>query len=70
MSIETRPSSNEVFAERIRNANARRQEEIEGNRHRRVAVSTDMQYVNRRRALEEQREMRRIEKQHKEVWED
>jgi hypothetical protein len=33
-------------------------------------VVTDMNYVNRRLALEEQREMRRIEDQHKDVCED
>jgi hypothetical protein len=68
MSIETRPSSNEAFAERLRNAEARKQEEIDSPRKRSVAVN--MKAVNRRRDLEEAIAMRRIEKQHKEVWED
>lgn len=67
MSFELRPSSSEAFAERLRSAEARKQEEL-ANPCRRPRP-TDMAAERRRWDLEEEKEMRRIERQHKEIWE-
>lgn len=63
MPIELRPSNSEAFAERLRSAEARRNQELARPRQ------TDMAAAKRRWDLEEEREMRRIERQHKEIWE-
>ena len=67
MPIELRPSSGEAFAERLRSAEARRNQDL-ANPCRR-SRQTDMAAAKRRWDLEEQQEMRRIERQHKEIWE-
>ena len=67
MSFEPRPSSSEAFAERLRSAEARRNQEL-ANPCRR-SRPTGMAAAKRRWDLEEEQEMRRIERQHKEIWE-
>ena len=67
MSFELRPSNSEAFAERLRSAEARRNHEL-ANPCRRPR-KTDMAAAKRRWDLEEQQEMRRIERQHREIWE-
>ena len=67
MTFELRPSSNAAFAERLRSAEARRNQEL-SNPCRRTR-QTDMAAAKRRWDLEEEQEMRRIERQHKEIWE-
>ena len=67
MSFELRPSSNEAFAERLRSAEACRQEEL-ANPCRRPRA-TDIKAAKRRWELEEEQEMRRIERQHREILE-
>lgn len=67
MSNQYRPSTHEAFAERLRSAEARKQKEL-ANPCRRPRA-TDMAAAKRRWDLEEQQEMRRIEREHKEIWE-
>lgn len=67
MSFELRPSSSEAFAERLRSAESRRNQEL-ANPCRRPRT-TDMAAAKRRWDLEEQQEMRRIEREHREIWE-
>ena len=67
MPIELRPSSSEAFAERLRSAEVRKQKEL-SNPCRRPRA-TDMAAAKRRWDLEEKQEMRRIEREHKEIWE-
>lgn len=67
MSLELRPATHEAFAERLRSAEARRNQEL-SNPCRRTR-QTDMAAAKRRWDLEEEQEMRRIERQHKEIWE-
>lgn len=67
MSFELRPTTHEAFAERLRSAEARKQKEL-ANPCRRPH-QTDMAAAKRRWDLEEAQEMRRIERQHKEIWE-
>lgn len=67
MTFELRPSSNAAFAERPRSAEARRNQEL-ANPCRRPRA-TDMAAAKRRWDLEEEKEMRRIEREHKEIWE-
>ena len=67
MPIELRPSSSEAFAERLRSAEARRNQELASPCRR--PRQTDMAAAKRRWDLEEQQEMHRIERQHKEIWE-
>lgn len=67
MSFELRPSSSEAFAERLRSAEARRNQEL-ANPCRRPR-KTDMDAARRRWDLEGQQEMRRIEREHREIWE-
>ena len=67
MSFEFRPSTHEAFAERLRSAEARRNQEM-ANPCRRPR-QTDMAAAKRRWDLEEEQEMRRIEREHKEIWE-
>ena len=67
MTFELRPSNSEAFAERLRSAEARRNQELASPCRRPRA--TDMAAAKRRWDLEEQQEMRRIEHQHKEIWE-
>ena len=62
-----KPSSNAAFAERLRSAEARRNQEL-ANPCRR-SRATDMAAAKRRWDLEEQQEMRRIEREHREIWE-
>ena len=62
-----KPSSNAAFAERLRSAEARRNQELASPC--RSPRQTDMAAAKRRWDLEEQQEMRRIERQHKEIWE-
>ena len=62
-----RPTTHEAFAERLRSAEARRNQEM-SNPCRRPRA-TDMAAAKRRWDLEEQQEMRRIEREHKEIWE-
>ena len=62
-----KPSSNAAFAERLRSAEARRNQEL-SNPCRRPR-KTDMAAAKRRWDLEEEQEMRRIEREHKEIWE-
>ena len=64
---ELRPSTNEAFYERLRSAEARRNQEL-ANSCRRTR-QTDMTAAKRRWDLEEEKEMRRIEREHKEIWE-
>ena len=67
MNLELRPSTHKAFAERLRSAEARRNQEL-ANPCRRPRP-TDMAAAKRRWVLEEEQEMRRIERQHKEIWE-
>ena len=67
MPIELRPSSSEAFAERLRSAEARRNQELASPCRR--PRQTDMAAAKRRWDLEEQQEMRRIEREHREIWE-
>ena len=67
MSFEFRPSNSEAFAERLRSAEARRNQELASPCRR--PRKTDMAAAKRRWDLEEEKEMRRIERQHKEIWE-
>ena len=67
MTFELRPSTHEAFAERLRSAEARRNQEL-ANQCRR-SRATDMAAAKRRWDLEEQQEMRRIEREHREIWE-
>ena len=67
MTSELRPTTHEAFAERLRSAEARRNQEL-ANPCRRPR-QTDMAAAKRRWDLEEEKEMRRIERQHKEIWE-
>ena len=67
MPLELRPSSSEAFAERLRSAEARRNQELASPCRR--PRQTDMAAAKRRWDLEEQQEMRRIEREHKEIWE-
>lgn len=67
MSFELRPSSSEAFAERLRSAEARRNQELVSPCRR--SRATDMAAAKRRWDLEEEKEMRRIERQHREIWE-
>lgn len=67
MSLEFRPSNSEAFAERLRSAEARKQKELDNPCRRPRA--TDMAAAKRRWDLEEQQEMCRIEREHKEIWE-
>lgn len=66
MTFELRPTTNEAFYERLRSAEARRNQDL-ANPCRRTRA-TDMAAAKRRWDLEEQQEMRRIERQHKEIW--
>ena len=66
MTLELRPSNSEAFAERLRSAEASRNQEL-ANPCRRTRP-TDMAAAKRRWDLEEEKEMRRIERQHKEIW--
>ena len=67
MPLELRPSTNEAFYERLRSAEARKQKELASPCRR--PRQTDMASAKRRWDLEEQQEMRRIERQHREIWE-
>lgn len=67
MTFELRPSSSEAFSERLRSAEARRNQELASPCRR--SRQTDMAAAKRRWDLEKQQEMRRIERQHKEIWE-
>ena len=67
MTFELRPSNSEAFAERLRSAEARKQKELSSPCRR--PRQTDMAAAKRRWDLEEEKEMRRIERQHKEIWE-
>ena len=67
MTLELRPSTHEAFAERLRSPEARRNQEL-SNPCRRPS-QTDMAAAKRRWDLEEEQEMRRIERQHREIWE-
>ena len=67
MSFEIRPSTNEAFYERLRSAEAIRNKEL-ANPCRRPR-QTDMAAAKRRWDLEEEKEMRRIERQHREILE-
>ena len=67
MTLELRPTTHEAFAERLRSAEARRNQEL-ANPCRRPRA-TDMAAAKRSWGLEEQQEMRRIERQHREIWE-
>lgn len=67
MTFELRPSTHEAFAERLRSAEARRNQEL-ANPCRRPRA-TDMAAAKRRWDPEEQQEMRRIEREHREIWE-
>ena len=67
MTLEFRPSSSEAFAERLRSAEARRNQEMASPCRR--PRQTDMAAAKRRWDLEEQQEMRRIEREHREIWE-
>ena len=67
MTLELRPSSSEAFAERLRSAEASRNQELSSPCRR--PHQTDMAAAKRRWDLEEQQEMRRIEREHKEIWE-
>lgn len=67
MSLELRPTTHEAFAERLRSAEARRNQELTNPCRR--PRQTDMAAAKRRWDLEEEKEMRRIERQHKEILE-
>ena len=62
-----RPATHEAFTERLRSAEARRNQELDNPCRR--PRKTDMAAARRRWDLEEEQEMRRIERQHKEIWE-
>ena len=62
-----KPSSNAAFAERLRSAEARRNQELASPCRR--PRQTDMAAAKRRGDLEGQQEMRRIEREHREIWE-
>ena len=62
-----RHATNEAFAERLRSAEARRNQEMASPCRR--PRQTDMAAAKRRWDLEEEQEMRRIEREHKEIWE-
>ena len=68
MSFELRPSNSEAFAERLRSAEARRNQEL-ANPCRRPRA-TDMAAAKRRWNLEWKQDMRRIYLEHKEIWDD
>lgn len=65
--LELRPSSNAAFAGRLHSAEIRKRQEL-ANPCRRPRP-TDMAAAKRRWDLEEKQEMRRIERQHKEILE-
>ena len=67
MTFELRHSNSEAFAERLRSAEARRNQELASPC--RSPRQTDMAAAKRRWDLEEQQEMRRIYRRHREVWE-
>ena len=67
MTFEHRPATHEAFAERLRSAEARKQKELASPCRR--PRQTDMAAAKCRWDLEEQQEMRRIERQHREIWE-
>ena len=67
MSFELRPSNSEAFAERLRSAEARRNQELASPCRR--PRQTDMAAAKRRWDLEWKQDMRRIERQHREIWE-
>ena len=67
MTFELRPSTHEAFAERLRSAEIRRNQELASPSRR--SRQTDMAAAKRRCDLEEEKEMRRIERQHREIWE-
>ncbi len=67
MTFELRPSSSEAFAERLRSAEVRRNQDL-ANPCRRPHT-TNAAAAKRRWDLEEEQEMRRIARQHKEIWE-
>ena len=67
MSLEFRPTTHEAFAERLRSAEARRNQELASPCRR--PRQTDMAAAKRRWDLEEEKEMRRIEREHKEILE-
>lgn len=67
MTSELRPATHEAFAERLRSAEARRNQEL-SNPCRRPRA-TDMTATKRRWDLEDEQEMRRIEREHREIWE-
>ena len=67
MTFELRPSNSEAFAERLRSAEARRNQEL-ANPCRRTR-QTDMAAAKRRWDPEEEKEMRRIEREHRGIWE-
>ena len=67
MTSELRPSTNEAFYERLRSAEARRNQELANPW--RGPRQTDMAAAKRRWDLEEEKEMRRIERQHREILE-
>ena len=67
MTFELRPASHEAFAERLRSAEARRNQDLASPCRR--PRQTDMAAAKRRWGLEEEKEMRRIEREHKEIWE-
>ena len=62
-----KPSSDAAFAERLRSAEARRNQELANPW--RGPRATDMTAAKRRWDLEDEQEMRRIEREHKEIWE-
>ena len=66
MTFELRPSTSEAFAERLRSAEARRNQELASPCRR--TRQTYMAAAKRRWDLEEEKEMRRIEREHKEIW--
>lgn len=65
MTFQLRPSTHEAFAERLRSAEARRNQEL-ANPCRRPRA-TDMASAKRRWDLEEKMELARIERDHKEI---
>ena len=67
MSFELRLFNSEVFFERLCSVEARRNKEL-ANPCRRPR-QTDMAAAKRRWDLEEDQEMRRIEREHREIWE-
>lgn len=60
MTFELRPATHEAFTERLRSAEARRNQELSNPCRR--SRPTDMAAAKRRWDLEEQQEMRRIER--------